>query len=86
MDYHHDHYPDSEAIAQGLADTGRIITGAALIMVTVFIAFGVIGLEFMQELGLGLGIAILLDATIVRLVLVPSIMRLLGSWNWWPGT
>ena len=86
MDYHHDHYPDSEAIAQGLADTGRIITGAALIMVTVFIAFGVIGLEFMQELGIGLGIAILLDATVVRLILVPSIMRLLGKWNWWPGS
>ncbi|WP_053959380.1 MMPL family transporter [Sulfobacillus thermosulfidooxidans] len=85
MDYHHEHYPDAEAIAQGLADTGRIITGAALIMVTVFIAFGVIGLEFMQELGIGLGIAILLDATLVRLILVPSIMRLLGSWNWWPG-
>ncbi|HBQ94810.1 MAG TPA: hypothetical protein DD856_06990 [Sulfobacillus sp.] len=86
MDYHRDHYPDREAIARGLADTGRIITGAALIMVTVFVAFGVIGLEFMQELGIGLGIAILLDATVVRLVLVPSIMRLLGKWNWWPGS
>ncbi len=86
MDYHRSHYSDREAIARGLADTGRIITGAALIMVTVFIAFGVIGLEFMQELGIGLGIAILLDATVVRLVLVPSIMRLLGKWNWWPGS
>ncbi|POB11495.1 MMPL family transporter [Sulfobacillus sp. hq2] len=84
MDYHRLHVPDADAVAQGLADTGRIITGAALIMVTVFIAFGIIGLEFMQELGIGLGIAILLDATVVRLILVPSIMRLLGSWNWWP--
>ena len=86
MDYHQMHLSDRDAIAQGMADTGRIITGAALIMVTVFVAFGAIGLEFMQELGIGLGLAILLDATVVRLVLVPSIMRLLGTWNWWPGS
>jgi RND superfamily putative drug exporter len=86
MEYHQTHLSDRDAIAQGMADTGRIITGAALIMVTVFVAFGAIGLEFMQELGIGLGIAILLDATVVRLILVPSIMRLLGRWNWWPGT
>lgn len=84
MDHHLAGLSDRDAIQTGMAETGRIITGAALIMVTVFLAFGLIGLEFMQELGFGLGLAILLDATIVRVLLVPSIMRLLGKWNWWP--
>ncbi|MCY0885656.1 MAG: MMPL family transporter, partial [Firmicutes bacterium] len=83
MAHHRSGLQDEEAVVRGLAETGRIITGAALIMVTVFWAFGAIGLEFMRELGFGLGLAILLDASVVRLVLVPAIMRLLGRWNWW---
>ena len=83
LDHHMAGSDDRSAISQGMAETGRIITGAALIMITVFLAFGGIGLEFMQELGFGLGLAILIDATIVRLFMVPSIMRLLGRANWW---
>jgi uncharacterized membrane protein YdfJ with MMPL/SSD domain len=84
LDRHRHGEPDADAIAHAMEETGRIITGAALIMVTVFLAFGLIGLEFMQEIGFGLGLAILLDASVVRLVLVPAIMRILGRANWWP--
>lgn len=85
FDRHQSGDPDALAISESIKETGRIITGAALIMVTVFLAFGLIGLEFMQELGFGLGLAVLLDASLVRLVLVPAIMRILGRANWWPG-
>ncbi|MCY0881727.1 MAG: MMPL family transporter, partial [Firmicutes bacterium] len=84
MDHHQSGASDAQSVENGMAETGRIITGAALIMVLVFFAFGSIGLEFMKELGYGLGLAILLDATVVRMILVPAIMRLLGRWNWWP--
>lgn len=71
------------AIAQGLASSARPISGAALIMVAVFGVFASTGLTSVKELGLALGVAIAIDATIVRLVLVPSTMRLFGRWNWW---
>ena len=71
------------SIAFGIRSTGRIITGAALIMVAVFWGFAAGDLVPLQEMGFGLGIAILLDATIVRMVLVPASMRLLGKWNWY---
>ena len=74
---------NSEAVAFGLRSTGRLITGAALIMVAVFGGFALGDLVAMQQFGFGLAVAVLLDATIVRLVLVPASMRLLGDWNWY---
>ena len=71
------------AVAEGLHATRRIITGAAAIMVVVFAAFATADLVMFQQLGFGLAVAILLDATIIRLVLVPASMRLLGGRNWY---
>jgi RND superfamily putative drug exporter len=71
------------SVAFGIRTTGRLITGAALIMVAVFLAFASGDLVMLQQMGFGLGTAILLDATIIRVVLVPASMRLLGSWNWY---
>jgi RND superfamily putative drug exporter len=74
---------NTESIAFGIRSTGRLITGAALIMVAVFWGFAAGDLVGLQQMGFGLGIAILLDATLVRMVLVPASMRLLGRWNWY---
>ena len=71
------------AIREGIARTGRPITNAALIMIIVFIAFGVTGPIPPTELGITLALAVLLDATVVRMMLVPSMMGLLGERNWW---
>ncbi|MBL8777742.1 MAG: MMPL family transporter [Acidimicrobiales bacterium] len=71
------------AIREGIARTGRPITNAALIMIVVFVAFGVTGPIPPTELGVTLAVAVLLDATIVRMMLVPSLMGLLGERNWW---
>jgi len=71
------------AIREGIARTGRPITNAALIMIVVFVAFGVTGPIPPTELGVTLALAVLLDATIVRMMLVPSLMGLLGAKNWW---
>jgi RND superfamily putative drug exporter len=71
------------AIREGIARTGRPITNAALIMIVVFVAFGVTGPIPPTELGVTLALAVLLDATIVRMMLVPSLMGLLGDRNWW---
>jgi RND superfamily putative drug exporter len=74
------------AIREGIARTGRPITNAALIMIVVFVAFGVTGPIPPTELGVTLALAVLLDATVVRMMLVPAIMGLLGERNWWlPG-
>jgi RND superfamily putative drug exporter len=78
-----DHGDNERAVAEGLVQSGRIITSAALVMVAVFFAFVVAGAPSLKELGTGLGVAILLDATLVRLLIVPAAMRLLGTWNWW---
>ena len=78
-----EHGDNERAVAEGLTLSARIITSAALVMVAVFFAFVVAGAPSLKELGTGLGVAILLDATIVRLLIVPSAMRLLGQWNWW---
>ncbi|MFL5913345.1 MAG: MMPL family transporter [Gaiellaceae bacterium] len=72
-----------EAVGQGLARSARTITSAALIMVAVFAVFAGIGVPSVKEIGLGLAVAIALDATIVRLVLVPAFMEIMGRWNWW---
>lgn len=74
---------DKDAIAQSIADTAPIITTAALVMVITFLCFLTNRLLPMKEVSLGLAVAIFLDATIVRLVLVPALMHLAGSWNWW---
>ncbi len=71
------------AIREGIARTGRPITNAALVMIVVFIAFGVTGPIPPTELGLTLAVAVLLDATVVRVLLVPASMALLGERNWY---
>jgi RND superfamily putative drug exporter len=74
---------NSESVAFGLRSTGRVITGAALIMVAVFAGFAAGDLVMFQQMGFGLGVAVFLDATIVRSVLVPAAMQLLGTRNWY---
>jgi RND superfamily putative drug exporter len=74
---------DSEAVAIGLARTGRIVTAAAILFAVAIGAFATSQLVFIKELGLGTALAVLIDATIIRALLVPSLMELLGSWNWW---
>jgi RND superfamily putative drug exporter len=71
------------AVAQGLAASARTITSAALIMVAVFAVFIATGVPSIQQIGLGTAVAIALDATLVRLILVPATMELLGDWNWY---
>jgi RND superfamily putative drug exporter len=71
------------AIAEGLERSGRLITGAAAIMVAVFLAFGLAEVVLIKSIGIGLAIAVALDATIVRALIVPAVMRLLGDFNWW---
>jgi putative drug exporter of the RND superfamily len=94
MDYHvfllsriREHYDETgdnaDSVAFGIRNTGRLITGAALIMVAVFGGFAIGRLADLQQTGLGLAVAVLLDATIVRMVLVPASMRLLGAKNWY---
>jgi putative drug exporter of the RND superfamily len=75
---------DNQAgVAMGLEKSGRLITGAAAIMVAVFLAFGLADVVIIKAIGVGLAIAIAVDATIVRILIVPSVMRLLGRANWW---
>jgi RND superfamily putative drug exporter len=73
-----------DAVATGLVATGRIITSAASILVVVGLAFTTADVVIVKELGLGLALAIGLDATLIRSLLVPATMRVLGDWNWWP--
>jgi RND superfamily putative drug exporter len=75
-----------DAIRAGLRDTGRIITSAALLMMVVFAAFGMARMGDIEQIGIGLFVAVLVDATLVRCLLVPSVMMLMGRANWWaPG-
>ncbi len=74
---------NTEAVAFGLRSTGRLITGAAVIMVAVFAGFAMGDMVPMQQMGLGLSVAVFLDATLVRSILVPASMKLLGRWNWY---
>jgi uncharacterized membrane protein YdfJ with MMPL/SSD domain len=74
---------NARAVADGLERTGRIITAAALIMCAAFLGFAAGRVVALQEFGVGLALAVLIDATIVRALLVPSAMALLGRWNWW---
>ncbi len=78
--------PNDRAVAIGLERTGRIITAAALLFAVAIGAFATSKLVFIKELGLGTALVVLIDATLVRALLVPSLMVLLGEWNWWaPG-
>jgi MMPL family len=74
---------NSHAVADGLERAGRIVTAAAIIMVAAFSGFVDGRIAGLQEFGLGLAVAILIDATVVRAVLVPALMEVLGRWNWW---
>ena len=74
---------NEEAVAIGIGSTGRVITAAAVMIAVVFLAFGVSTVFFMKQIAVGAAVGVLLDATVVRALLVPSLMRLLGEWNWW---
>jgi RND superfamily putative drug exporter len=74
---------DSEAVAIGLERTGRIITAAALLLAIALGAFVTSEIIFIKQLGFGQAMAVLIDATIIRALLVPSLMEMLGKWNWW---
>jgi len=74
---------NSDAVAEGLRTTAAPISSAALIMVSVFLSFAAVSVPGIKEIGTALAVAIALDVTLVRLVLVPATMRLLGQWNWW---
>jgi RND superfamily putative drug exporter len=71
------------SVERGLASTGRVISSAAAIMVAVFLGFSTEADAVVKQLGFGMATAIVLDATVVRMVLVPATMTLLGKWNWW---
>jgi uncharacterized membrane protein YdfJ with MMPL/SSD domain len=76
----------TDAVTYGVSSTARLITGAALIIVAVFIGFAMGDLVMFQQMGFGVAVALLIDATIIRSVLLPAAMRLLGRWNWYlPG-
>jgi RND superfamily putative drug exporter len=77
------HHDNERAVAEGLSTSARTISSAALIMTSVFAVFVLTGVPSIKELGLGAAVAIALDATLVRLILVPAAMKLLGDWNWW---
>ncbi|MDH5244102.1 MAG: MMPL family transporter, partial [Chloroflexota bacterium] len=77
---------NTASVAEGLARTAGVITGAALIMVSVFSAFALAEVITIKSIGVGMAIAVAVDATIIRVLLVPATMRLMGRWNWWaPG-
>jgi RND superfamily putative drug exporter len=75
--------PNDEAVAIGIGRTGRVITAAAVCIAVVFLAFAVSSIFFMKQIAIGVAVGVILDATVVRALLVPSLMRLLGKWNWW---
>jgi uncharacterized membrane protein YdfJ with MMPL/SSD domain len=72
-----------DAIAHGIKCTAGVVTSAAIVMVAVFAIFGTLSMLFFKQFGVGLATAILIDATIVRAVLLPATMKLLGEWNWY---
>jgi RND superfamily putative drug exporter len=82
-EHYMEHGDNERAVAEGLSTSARTISSAALIMTCVFAVFVLTGVPSIKELGLGCAVAIALDATLVRLILVPAAMKLLGAWNWW---
>ena len=75
--------PTDEAVAVGIRSTAGVVTSAAVVMVGVFALFGTLSLLDVKQFGVGPAIAVFLDATIVRAVLLPATMKLLGEWNWY---
>ena len=85
-EFHDGGASNEEAVAMGIGRTGRVITAAAVMIAVVFLAFGVSPVFFMKQVAFGMAVGVLIDATIVRALLVPALMRLFGEWNWWaPG-
>ena len=78
-------FGEREAVAEGVLRTGGIVTSAAAIMIVVFAAFTLGGFVLMKMLGFALAVAVLLDATVMRLAIGPAVLVLAGRWNWWPG-
>jgi RND superfamily putative drug exporter len=76
--------PNREAVALGLERTGRIVTAAAVLFCVAVGAFATSKVILLKEVGLGIAVAVAIDASIVRALLVPSLMAILGRWNWWP--
>ena len=76
---------EDEALAEGLARTGPVITSAAAIMIAVFASFTLGEFVLLKMLGFALAVAVLLDATVIRMAIGPALLRLAGRWNWWPG-
>jgi RND superfamily putative drug exporter len=74
---------NATAVARGLQKAGGTISSAALVMICIFASFAFTQLTATREFGLGLAFAVALDATLIRLVLLPALMHLLGDWNWW---
>lgn len=74
---------NTRAVAEGIGITGGLITGAALVMVAVFGAFALSSVLLIKALGFSMALAVLIDATVVRGILVPAFMRVMGSLNWW---
>ena len=74
---------NDEAVAHGVASTARLITGAALIIIALFSGFARGDLVMFQQMGFGVAVSLLIDATLIRSVLVPASMKLLGEWNWY---
>jgi putative drug exporter of the RND superfamily len=82
-EHYRENEDEKEAVIEGLANTGRVITSAAAIMVCVFTSFVLNGNPIVKEFGVGLAVAIAIDSTLVRCLLVPAVMVLLGRWAWW---
>ena len=83
---HESGLPNREAVALGLERTGRVVTAAALLFCVAVGSFATSGIVIVKEVGLGIALAVAIDASLVRALLVPSLMALLGDWNWWrPG-
>lgn len=82
-EFYHELHDNEEAVAAGLENTARVITAAGLILVGTFASFAVSRVVIVKEIGIGLAVGVLLDSTIVRVVMVPATMRLMGAANWW---
>ena len=75
--------PTEDAVSHGIKTTAGVVTSAAAVMISVFAIFATLSLLIFKELGIGLAVAVLIDATIIRGVLLPATMKLLGDWNWY---
>ena len=82
-EFHDQGFSNEESVSQGIKITAGQITSAAAIMVGVFGAFATSRVLGLQQFGLGLGVAVLIDATVIRVILLPASMKLLGDWNWY---